>query len=43
MFRKIILFVNLVFNHGISPVTILKNRDCLNAAQVHKTKDYNKL
>jgi hypothetical protein len=32
MIKKVIVFLNLVFNHGISPSTIIKNRNALNAS-----------
>lgn len=39
MFKNVIVFLNLVFNHGISPSTIIKNRNGLSASRI---KDTNK-
>jgi len=42
MFKKVIVILNLVFNHGISPSTIIKNRNGLNASQFKGTEENTK-
>jgi hypothetical protein len=39
LFSRFLLFMDMVVNYGIKPSTILKNREVLQYARIHKSEE----
>ena len=39
LFRRFLLLMDMVVNYGIKPSTILRNRDVLQYARIHKSEE----